>query len=156
MLTLSIPGVSDGVIPRRHTGRGEDLSPAFVIGGIPDGAVSFVMLLQDISHPLFRDFPHWVIWDLPVTEQLPEGIPHGGRVEVLDTAVCQGVAYGLHRYRGPKPPPGRRHSYRFTLFALDARLGLSPFTGAGGLLRAAEGHLLEKAVWEGCFPGGMK
>lgn len=154
MLTLAIPGVSGGVIPLRHTGRGEDLSPAFSIGGIPEGTVSFAVLLQDTAHPLFRDFPHWVIWDLPAAERLPEGIPHGRRVEVLGVTAFQGVAYGLHRYRGPKPPPGRRHSYRFTLFALDARLGLSPFTRAKGLLRAAEGHLLEKTVWEGSFPEG--
>lgn len=154
MLTLAIPGVSDGVIPRRYSGRGEDLSPAVSIGGIPDGTASFAMLMQDISHPLFRDFPHWVVWDLPVVEALPEGISHGRCVEVLGVAAFQGVAYGLHRYRGPKPPPGRQHSYRFTLMALDARLGLSPFTGAKGLLRAAQGHLLEKEVWEGRFPGG--
>ena len=83
MLTLHSPAfLEGGIIPTRHTGRGEDLSPPFTAKGIPEGSVSLSILLEDTSHPLFRDFPHWLIWNLPVAEHIPEGIAPGGAVEV--------------------------------------------------------------------------
>ncbi len=38
--------------------------------------------------------------------------------------AMQGIAYGWQRYRGPKPPKGTTHRYRFTILALDRRLRL--------------------------------
>ncbi len=41
MLILSSPAFPHGgTIPGRHSGRGEDRSPAFAISGIPKGTVS--------------------------------------------------------------------------------------------------------------------
>ena len=40
MLTLHSPAfLEGGIIPTRHTGRGEDLSPPFTAKGIPEGSV---------------------------------------------------------------------------------------------------------------------
>lgn len=153
MLILSSPAFPHGgTIPGQHSGRGEDRSPAFAISGIPKGTVSLALLLEDTSHPLFRDFPHWVIWNLPVTDALPEGISPGRETAVLGETAIQGLAYGRHRYAGPKPPKWRRHLYRFTLLALDCRLELPGNTGRKRLLQAAKGHILEKAILAGWFP----
>ena len=153
MLTLHSPAfLEGGIIPTRHTGRGEDLSPPFTAKGIPEGSVSLSILLEDTSHPLFRDFPHWLIWNLPVAEHIPEGIAPGGAVEVLGCTASQGTAYGPRRYAGPKPPRWRRHLYRFTLLALDCRLELPPSTGKRRFLEVAEAHILERATLSGWFP----
>ncbi len=153
MLTLHSPAFPEGgIIPTRHTGRGEDLSPPFTAKGIPEGSVSLSILLEDTSHPLFRDFPHWLIWTLPVAEHIPEGIAPGGAVEVLGCTASQGTAYGPRRYAGPKPPRWRRHLYRFTLLALDCRLELPPSTGKRRFLEVAEEHILERATLSGWFP----
>ncbi len=153
MLTLHSPAfLEGGIIPTRHTGRGEDLSPPFTAKGIPEGSVSLSILLEDTSHPLFRDFPHWLIWNLPVAEHIPEGIAPGGAVEVLGCTASQGTAYGPRRYAGPKPPRWRRHLYRFTLLALDCRLELPPSTGKRRGLEMAEEHILERATLSGWFP----
>lgn len=153
MLTLHSPAFPEGgIIPTRHTGRGEDLSPPFTAKGIPEGSVSLSILLEDTSHPLFRDFPHWLIWNLPVAEHIPEGIAPGGAVEVLGCTASQGTAYGPRRYVGPKPPRWRRHLYRFTLLALDCRLELPPSTGKRRFLEVAEEHILERATLSGWFP----
>ncbi|MCI8908180.1 MAG: YbhB/YbcL family Raf kinase inhibitor-like protein [Angelakisella sp.] len=153
MLTLHSPAFPEGgIIPTRHTGRGEDLSPPFTAKGIPEGSVSLSILLEDTSHPLFRDFPHWLIWNLPVAEHIPEGIAPGGAVEVLGCTASQGTAYGPRRYAGPKPPRWRRHLYRFTLLALDCRLELPPSTGKRRFLEVAEEHILERATLSGWFP----
>lgn len=153
MLTLHSPAFPEGgIIPTRHTGRGEDLSPPFTAKGIPEGSVSLSILLEDTSHPLFRDFPHWLIWNLPVAEHIPEGIAPGGAVEVLGCTASQGTAYGPRRYAGPKPPRWRQHLYRFTLLALDCRLELPPSTGKRRFLEVAEEHILERATLSGWFP----
>ncbi len=153
MLTLHSPAFPEGgIIPTRHTGRGEDLSPPFTAKGIPEGSVSLSILLEDTSHPLFRDFPHWLIWNLPVAEHIPEGIAPGGAVEVLGCTASQGTAYGPRRYAGPKPPRWRRHLYRFTLLALDCRLELPPSTGKRRFLEVAEEHILERTTLSGWFP----
>ena len=154
MLVLSSPAFpEDGAIPLRHSGRGEDLSPPFSIAGLPEGTASLALLLEDTSHPLFRDFTHWLLWDIPPVDALPEGLPHGERVDLPGGAAVQGMAYGPHRYAGPKPPRWRRHRYRFTLLALDCKLGLPAGSRKKALLRAAQGHILEQAVLNGWFPG---
>ena len=83
-----------GWIPRRLTGRGEDRSPALLVEGIPPGAESLAVVLEDASHPIVPDFPHWVIWNLPVRSEIPGGIPAGELVAELGGAV-QGLALSL-------------------------------------------------------------
>ena len=68
--------------------------------------------------------------------------------------AVQGRAYGFHRYAGPKPPRGKRHVYRFTVYALDSVLNLGPGAGKRAFLRAAEGHVLQKGSLSGVFEQG--
>jgi len=86
----------DGWIPIMHSARGENLSPCFELQGIASGAKSIAITLDDASHPLFPNYNHWVIWNLPVQEVLPERIPKGKSVNSLSGAM-QGVAYGKHQ-----------------------------------------------------------
>ena len=152
MLTLTSPAFSeDGAIPLRHSGRGEDLSPPFAIGGIPEGTSSLALLLEDTSHPLFRNFTHWLLWDIPLADTLPEGIASGEKVELAGGTATQGMAYGPHRYAGPKPPKGRTHTYRFTVYALDCALALHSRARKKTFLRAAEGHILQSGSISGEF-----
>ena len=58
--------------------------------------------------------------------------------------MVQGMAYGIHRYAGPKPPVWSVHSYRLTVYALDCVLGLSSNARKKHFLKAAEGHILQK------------
>jgi phosphatidylethanolamine-binding protein (PEBP) family uncharacterized protein len=55
-------------------------------------------------------------------------------------------------YLGPGAPPGARyHHYVFELFALDRELDLPRTAGRAELLRAMEGHVIEKAAYVGRF-----
>ena len=147
VLTVSCPGIQQGKFHISHTGRGQDLSPELVLEGLSPAAVTLAVVLEDMSHPI-RGFTHWVIWNLPVSDRIPGAIPAGKTV--LNGAV-QGVAYGLHRYAGPKPPRGRRHSYRFTVYALDCALDLPGGARKKRFLRAAEGHILQRGSVSGEF-----
>lgn len=151
VLTLTSPAFSQGGwIPREHTGRGADLSPELRLTGLAEGTKTLAFTLDDASHPLVPNYNHWVIWNLPAREVVPAGIPRGKTVPALGEAV-QGLAYGRHRYRGPFPPLNWKHTYVFTVYALDCVLSLGPGARRKDLKRAMEGHILQSATLSGVF-----
>ena len=148
-LTVLCPGIENGTFRVEHTGRGQDRSPELALQNLSPEAVTLAVVLEDMSHPI-KGFPHWVIWNIPAMDKIPAGIPAGKTVPELGGAV-QGAAYGLHRYAGPKPPKGKTHTYRFTVFALDCRLDLPSGTRKKAFLRAAKEHILQSGSVSGAF-----
>ena len=132
-------------IPVKYSARGDDLSPCFELSGIEDGAKSIAITLDDASHPIFPNYNHWVIWNIPVQTIIPEGIPRGKSVDSLCGAV-QGIAYGRNRYKGPKPPLKFIHTYVFTFYILDSKLYLTADSQKKDFLSAIDGHVLQKAT----------
>lgn len=109
---LTSPAFADGAdIPQRHTCDGDDLAPRLTWEGVPDGARSLALIMDDPDAPR-GTFTHWVLSDIAadVTE-LGEG----------STLGSQGRnSFGRRGYGGPCPPPDDApHRYRFTLYALD-------------------------------------
>lgn len=147
MLKIHCSGIENGKFHIDHTGRGADRSPELVLEGLSPEAVTLAVTLEDLSHPI-KNFTHWVIWNLPAADRIPGAIPAGK--STLDGAV-QGVAYGLHRYAGPKPPRRTQHTYRFTVYALDCTLVLHSRARKKAFLRAAEGHILQRGSISGIF-----
>lgn len=141
ILRFHCPGLSDGgFFPRDNTGRGKDLSPEIVLENLSPRARTLAVTLEDLSHPL-KGFTHWIMWNFPAREVIPGGLP---KYERLECGAAQGMAYGIHRYAGPKPPPWSRHRYRLTVYTLDCVLGLSSNARKKHFLKAAEGHILQK------------
>lgn len=149
-LHFTIPGLHEGErFPLEYTGRGEDLSPEFQLYGIPQGAKTLAITLDDMS--LSTDgFSHWVIWNLPVKGTIPAEIPAGARLREMGNAI-QGIGYGRHMYAGPKPPHGSHHDYKFTVYALDTVLNIDQNSGRDDFLRAAKGHILQQSSITGVF-----
>jgi Raf kinase inhibitor-like YbhB/YbcL family protein len=135
-------------IPVRYTCDGENVSPPLRWSEAPADTKSFVLIVDDPDAPA-GTFVHWVLYDLPGgSRALPE------RVEGGDAA--EGGTQGLNDfdrvgYGGPCPPGGRPHRYVFTLYALDARLGLAPRKRKADVLRAMRGHVLAEAALVGRF-----
>ena len=50
--------VPEGWIPNRHSGFGEDISPELHIEGIIENAVSMVITLDDLGHPIQLGYNH--------------------------------------------------------------------------------------------------
>ena len=146
-LKVRCPGIESGKFLLDHTGRGRDLSPELILEDLSPEAVALAVTLEDMSHPI-KGFTHWVIWNLPAAERIPGAIPAG---KIVPGGGAQGVAYGLHRYAGPKPPKGKTHAYRFTVYALDCALDLNSGARKRAFLRAAEGHILQKGSVLGEF-----
>jgi Raf kinase inhibitor-like YbhB/YbcL family protein len=132
----------EGVIPKKYTRDGQDVSPPLTIKGTPLGVLSLAIIVDDQDAPL-GDFVHWVAWNLdPDLHDLEEGasLPHTGRND-----------FEGHKYQGPYPPKGKPHRYFFKVFALNTVLKLSEKTGKPELLNAMEGHILGKGELIGIY-----
>jgi len=139
-------------IPPRHTCQGEDLSPPLAWSGVPAGARTLVIVVDDPDAPdpaaPRMTWVHWVLYNLPASATgLPEGVaasalPAGTRVGTND---WHRAAYG-----GPCPPIGR-HRYFFKLYALGVEL---PDLGAAtkaAVENAMRGHVLAEAQLMGTY-----
>jgi len=146
---LSFGADESGRFDRDSTGRGIDHSPEIVLEGRSPKGVSMAVTLEDITHPLFGSMTHWLIWNIEPKDTIPGSVLPGKRVYSL--SASQGIAYGWHRYRGPKPPRGRTHTYRFTVYVLDTRLSISSSSRHKNFLQAIDGHVLQQAIAEGFY-----
>jgi Raf kinase inhibitor-like YbhB/YbcL family protein len=139
MQLTSLAFASGGNIPRKHTGEGEDVSPALAWSQAPEGTRSFALICHDPDAPLVAGgeygFTHWVAYNIAGSAS---GLDEG-------TKVCTEGASGFGRpgYGGPMPPPGHGpHHYFFWLFALDAELDLPAGLALRQLLERIEPHTI--------------
>lgn len=137
-----------GTIPKKYTGQGEDISPDFSLSSVSPEAKSIAIIMDDLDFPM-GVYNHWVIWNLPVMEQIPAAIPPGKKVEALYDSI-QGKGYGKNKYKGPNPPFGS-HRYKYKIYVLDTLLDLESDSGKRDLLKKMEGHVLQYGSITGKF-----
>ena len=152
ILEFTCTGIENGgTFPIKNTGYGEDDSPEFVLHNLSDKAKTLAITLEDLSHPI-KGFTHWLIWNIPAEIRIPEGIVAGKTVGKPKEAK-QGIAYGFHRYAGPKPPKGKTHKFCFTIYVLDCSFDLGTNCLKHGFLKKARGHILQKGSLVAEFEG---
>jgi len=116
------------------------VNPPLSIEGIPKGAKSLVLIVDDPDAP-GGDFVHWVVFDIPITTRIDENSIFGK----------QGVnSLGELGYVSPCPPTGV-HRYFFKIYALDAILNLNEGISKQDLETAMAGHILDKAELVGRY-----
>ena len=131
------------MIPIEYTGYGKNISPEFRIKNLSDRAKSLVIILEDLSHPI-KNFTHWIAWNIKANSVIPASVGN------MDN-VMQGIAYGFHKYAGAKPLKFQKHNYRYTVYSLDTILELSSNIMKKKLLKAMNGHILQKGTITGYF-----
>lgn len=152
-MKLASPSFEDqGGIPKRQTCEGEDLSPPLEWSGVPAGAKSLALIVDDPDAPdpakPQRVWAHWILYNLPPSDgKLAEGVAPadlpGGTLPGRNDWKAAG-------YRGPCPPVGR-HRYVFKLYALDAALPDLREPSKADLERAMSGHVLAVAELVGLY-----
>ncbi|GIK96409.1 MAG: PEBP family protein [Alphaproteobacteria bacterium] len=149
--SLSSPAFENGrPIPHRHTRGGDNLSPFLQWADPPDGAQSFVVVLEDADAPI-PAFRHWVVYDIPRDRRhLAEGNSSGAGTEALPHATND---FGNARYDGPEPvAEGRPHTYRYRLMALNVpSIDVRSGAPARAVLEAARPHLIAEAELTGTY-----
>lgn len=142
---------AQGAIPAKHTGEGEDVSPALAWRDAPEDTKGFAVICHDPDAPLVQNgsygFVHWVLYNLPAsTTSLEEG-----------TTVGTGGLndFGKSRYGGPMPPEGHGvHQYYFWVLALDKAIDLPEGLSLAELLKHIEPHLLGMSRLVGTYQRG--
>jgi Raf kinase inhibitor-like YbhB/YbcL family protein len=153
-MTLISPAFQqNGHIPSKYTCEGEDVSPPLAWEGVPNGAKSLVLIIDDPDAPDPRApkmvWVHWVVYNIPPEiKSLPEN---------ASKKVPQGALLGLNdfkktEYGGPCPPIGR-HRYFHKLYALDVTIGLTGATKSQ-IERAMQSHILANAELIGTYQKG--
>lgn len=152
-LTLKSPVFEQGgSIPQRYTCEGDDISPPLQWSGVPGGTRSLALIVDDPDAPdpaaPRMTWVHWLVYNLPPDGGgLPEGVARGD----LPAGTLLGRNdFRRTRYGGPCPPIGR-HRYFFKLYALDIVLPDLGTPDKAALLRAMEGHVLERTELIGTY-----
>jgi hypothetical protein len=131
-------------IPTRFTCQGANETPPLSIAGVPAGAKSLALIVDDPDAPdpakPKRTWVHWVVYDLPAS---------AGELRASAGRAGTGDA-GNTGWKGPCPPIGR-HRYFFKLYALDVQLGDRGELGKAELEKAMQGHVLEKTELVGTY-----
>src|SRR5712671_7195576 len=152
-MTLNSPAFKqNGHIPAKYTCEGEDISPPLAWEGVPNGAKSLVLIIDDPDAPDPKApkmvWVHWVVYNMPPdTKSLPE---NAGKAR-----LPQGTLLGLNDFKktgygGPCPPIGR-HRYFHKLYALDIELPDLKQPSKDQLLKAMQGHVLAQAELMGTY-----
>ena len=137
-------------IPLKYTGRGNDVSPEFILKNLSSNGKTIAIILDDIKHHIFGTYNHWVIWNIPAMDIIPGNIPEGKIVPNLGNAM-QGIGYGRYKYRGPKPPKGTRHKYQYNIYVLDFELSIKNNSRKRQLFQSMEGHIIQYGFINGYF-----
>lgn len=144
--------VDQGDIPKKYTCDSKNISPELAWSDVPEGAKSFVLIVDDPDAPDPANprmtWVHWILYNIPVTAvSLPEG--------VLKEDLPEGILEGLNDwkktgYGGPCPPIGK-HRYFHKLYALDIVLPDLGLPTKAKLEEAIEGHVLSQTGIVGLY-----
>jgi Raf kinase inhibitor-like YbhB/YbcL family protein len=143
-MKLSSPDFKEGEnIPARFTCDGKDVSPTLQIEGMPQGAKSLVVILEDRDAP-GGNFTHWLMWNVvPNLTEIVGNKPPSGAVQGVND-------FGKNKYSGPCPPP-ELHRYYFKLYALDTTLDLPRKSKRKAIDSAIKGHVIAEATLMGRY-----
>jgi Raf kinase inhibitor-like YbhB/YbcL family protein len=133
-----------GVIPRRFTCAGENVSPPLRWSGVPDGTAAVALVVDDPDAPR-GTYVHWVVIGLdPATARLDEGAVPAGARQLPNSA-------GKAAWTGPCPPGGPAHHYRFTVYALMRQPQVAGDAGPEAAVEAIEAAATARGRLVGTF-----
>jgi hypothetical protein len=141
-----------GEIPSRYTCDGDDISPSLAWSGVPAGAKSLVLIVDDPDAPDPKapkmTWVHWLLYNIPPTAT-------GLSEQVAAKNLPQGTLEGINDwkrtgYGGPCPPIGR-HRYFHKLYALDTLLHDMNRPTKAKLESAMRGHILSQVEIVGTY-----
>lgn len=130
-------------IATKYTCQGKNISPPLSIAGVPQGAVSLVLIVDDPDAPS-GDFVHLVLFNIsPAVLEIKENsLPNGATIGTND--------FNKQQWNGPCPPSGL-HRYQFKLYALDKMLDLASTAKKADVIQVMNGHILDQALLIGTY-----
>jgi len=154
-MTLSSPDFQDGgILPDQFTSKvnvagqpPKAMSPALNWTGTPAGTASFVLIMHDLDVDVGKgtgDNLHWLAFNIPATAtSLPQNVPTTATLPDGTIQIRNGRANG---YSGPGAPAPIYHHYVFEVWTLDSKLALTDTASRDDVLKAMDGHVLDKGI----------
>lgn len=152
-LRLTSPAFADGAdIPARFTADGPGTSPPLAREGLPAGASTLVLLVEDAGSPTPQPLVHLIVWNLSIAAgSLAEGALPSPDQRSSSFSLGQN-SFLRSEWLPPDPPSGHgSHAYVFQLYALRGALDLAESPGRSALLDAMRGHVLGKGRLIGTY-----
>ena len=138
-----------GEIPRECGYKNGNKKPELLVSGIPEGTKSLALIMDDpdAMEAVGKVWVHWVAWNIDPTN-----------TELENLTIVGMTDFGEVGYGGPAPPD-KRHTYVFTLYALDSELdGLEKTSTIADVLDAIAGdddggsdRLIERTRLKGTY-----
>ena len=149
IVVTSLAFADHAPIPARYTADGAGVSPPLQWRGVPPGAASLVLIVEDADAPTPHPLVHAIVVDLAAADgALAEGAMPSRDHEGSDVRIGRN-SYLQAAWLPPDPPPGHGvHRYVFQVFAL-----------AGGAFDATPGReavldaIREHGLASGCLIG---
>jgi Raf kinase inhibitor-like YbhB/YbcL family protein len=140
-MQLTSPAFRDGgTIPTRFTCSGEGSRPTLAIRNPPPKSRELALVVEDRDA---GNFVHWILLRIPPDTSLIGRPP--GAIETKNS-------FGKRGWGAPCPPKGDPpHRYVFTIYALDAPLGLGDDASADDVHAAVAKHALARGTLTGRF-----
>jgi Raf kinase inhibitor-like YbhB/YbcL family protein len=126
--------------PQKYT-RKYGFSPEFTFKNLLQNGKTIVIIFDDLDQPM----NHWMIWNIPIINIIPENIPDDKILPKL------GNAKQKSRYKGPNPPKGVKHKYQFNIYVLNCELEIKNNSKELELVEAMEGHIIQYGFINGYF-----
>ena len=146
----SLAFVDHAPLPARYTADGAGVSPPMQWRGVPAGAGSLALIVEDADAPTPQPLVHAIVVDLEATDgalaegALPSDDHEGAGLHVGRNSYLQAA------WLPPDPPPGHGvHRYAFQMFALTAGASFDRTPGRDSVLAAIKEHGLAS----GCLIG---
>jgi len=155
LMSMTSSAFADGgIIPDQYTAKGGATAGSFPLAwtGAPAGTQSFTLIMHDLDVVVgttTTDNLHWLAFNIPATTtSLPASVP--GTPQLADGTI-QPKNRTLNGFTPPGAPPGIYHHYVVEVYALDTKLALDATATRDDVLKAMQGHVLDKAALVGRF-----
>ena len=162
---LKSDGIINNVIEVKYGGKGTDIikgvgsrSLPLEWSNPPKGTKSFVIIMEDHDAVPVTGFTwvHWSVADVEGKDRKLDDNESRTNPELIQginswhSSIGGFTSEEASFYGGPMPPD-KDHKYKFTIYALDKKLGLENGYYLNELYEKMEGHVLGKTVLEGIY-----
>jgi Raf kinase inhibitor-like YbhB/YbcL family protein len=134
-------------LPPRYTADGEGVSPPLQWKGVPAGAASLLLIVEDADSPTPNPLVHAIVVSLPLDigslaeAAMPSEDNEGAGLHVGRNSALQSA------WLPPDPPPGHgTHRYAFQLFALRQAPEFSDAPGRDEVVEALREHAMASGM----------
>ena len=144
-----------GAMPARFTDDGAKVSPPLRFGGLPSGARSLALVVEDADSPTPAPLCHALVWGIVAAEGtgFQEAALDGDAMPTTRSGAIVGKnSFFKTGWLPPDPPTGHgAHRYAFQVYALDIMPDLEEGSGRGSVVDMLKGHILAKGLLVGTY-----